>query len=433
MNEFHDAPSDTIKVIFLAAGSDGDIHPHLGVGRELMARGHQVLFLTSFDYVDMARECGFESLSVLGPADKQQFDLAENVGAPAKVRSRFRYFSRKVAEICEQVACRLDGRSIIVCPPFGYTMAKLLHLRYGVPYVSTALSPASLCSLIRPPAFKSGDWFLRLPYPTRKLIFRGAEQFVIDPIFRGVLRELIREMDVPRPNRILSEWWYSPQRILGLFPDWFCPKPDDWPGPLALTGFPLFHRKAEESKLPPGLCRFLEAGAPPVVFTPGTETRDARTFLEAAVGAAEASGNRAVLLTRLADQLPPLPPTVCHENYAPLHLLLPKAGAVVHHGGIGTTAQCLRAGIPQLVVPGRLDQFDNAQHVERLGCGRAQRNHLDSRAMAENLQYLLTAPEVRAACRSAQARMEPGTVTCSRAADIIEQTFRETQAFRAEH
>jgi rhamnosyltransferase subunit B len=303
-------------------------------------------------------------------------------------------------------------------------MAKLLHLRYGVPYVSTALSPASLCSLISPPAFKSGEWFSRLPYPARKLMFRGAEQFVIDPIFRRVLRDLIRDLDLPRPHRILSHWCYSPQRILGLFPDWFCPKPDDWPGQLALTGFPLFNPRTAESELSPGLCRFLETGAPPVVFTPGTETRNARTFLEAAVKAAEASGRRAVLLTRLVDQLPPLPATICHENYAPLHLLIPKAAVIVHHGGIGTTAQCLRAGIPQLVVPGRLDQFDNAQHVERLGCGRVQKNHLDSRAMAENLQYLLTAHEVRAACLSAQVRMEPGTITCSRAADVIEETFR---------
>jgi rhamnosyltransferase subunit B len=424
MGQFREAPQEKIKAIFLAAGSDGDIHPHLGLGRELMARGHKVLFLTSFDYIDMARECGFDTLSVIGPEDKRQFDHAESLGATAQIESRSRFFSRKVAEIFDLVASQLDERSIIVCPPFGYAVAKLLHLRYGVPYVSTVLSPASLCSLIDPPAFKSGEWVSRLPYAARKLLFHGIEQFVIDPVFRIVLRGVIQELDLPKPHRVMREWCYSPRRILGLFPDWFCPKPDDWPPQLALTGFTLFNQcAAKEAELPPGLCRFLTMGSPPVVFTPGTETRNARTFFEAALKAAEETGSRGVVLTRLADQLPSLPATMCHESYAPLNLLIPKAAVVVHHGGIGTTAQCLRAGIPQLVVPGRLDQFDNAQHVERLGCGRVQKSHLDSRAMAENLRYLLTSPQVRDACRSVQIRMEAGATACSRAADFIEETF----------
>jgi rhamnosyltransferase subunit B len=422
MEKLREVPSNPIKVIFLAAGSDGDIHPHLGLGRELIARGHKVLFLTSFDYIDMARECGFDTLSVIGPDDKWQFDHADNLSTTAKMKSRCRFFSRKIAEICELAADVLDERSIIVCPPFGYAVAKLLYLRYGVPYVSTVLSPASLCSLINPPAFKSGEWFSRLPYSARKLLFSGAEKFVIDPVFRMVLRDVIRAFDLPRPHRVMREWCYSPQRILGLFPDWFCPKPDDWPTLLTLTGFPLFNQGAEKSELPLGLSRFLATGAPPVVFTPGTETRNARSFLEAAVGAAEQTGSRGVLLTRLADQLPPLPATICHENYAPLHLLIPKAAVVVHHGGIGTTAQCLRAGTPQLVVPGRLDQFDNAQHIERLGCGLVQKNCLDGRAMAENIRYLLTSPQVRNACRSVQTRMDPSAMACSRAADVIEDT-----------
>ncbi len=411
-----------MKIVLLAAGSDGDIHPHLGLGRELMARGHRVLFLTSFDYIDVARESGFDTLTVIGPDDKQQFDRTES--AIAKVKSRCRFFSRKIAEIYEATAAQLDESSIIVASPFGYAVAKMLHLSCGVPYVSTALSPASLCSLRNPPAFKSGEWFSRLPYAARRLLFRSAEQFVVDPMFRKLVKDLIRKLNLPKPHRILSEWCYSPQRIIGLFSDWFCPKADDWPDQLALTGFPLFHPRKASDELPLGLCRFLETGPAPVVFTAGTETRDARIFFETAVRAANELGSRAVVLTRLADQVPPLPITICHEKYAPLHLLLPRAGVLVHHGGIGTTAQCMRAGIPQLVAPGRLDQFDNGQHVERLGCGRMQKNYLDSRRMAENLRYLLRAPEVRDACRSAQGRTEPGTAACRRAADFIEQTFR---------
>jgi rhamnosyltransferase subunit B len=144
MSKFCKSPTETFKVILLAAGSDGDIHPHLGLGRELLTRGHEVIFLTTSEYTEMARECGFEAMIAMGPEDGEEFDHAERLNAISKIKARSRFFSRKVAEICDMAASQLDRRSILVAPPFGFTAAKLLHLRHGVPYVSTVLSPASL-------------------------------------------------------------------------------------------------------------------------------------------------------------------------------------------------------------------------------------------------------------------------------------------------
>jgi len=81
-------------------------------------------------------------------------------------------------------------------------------------------------------------------------------------------------------------------------------------------------------------------------------------------------GCRAVFLTMKPQQLPAdLPDSIFVAIYAPFSRLLPRASAMVHHGGIGTTSQCLAAGIPQLVVFMSLDQPDNAARVERLGVG----------------------------------------------------------------
>lgn len=417
-----------MKVILFAAGSDGDIHPHLGLGCELKARGHEVLFLTTFDYVESVHACRLEALSVIGPQEAEEFAGAENLGPMAKTGARCRFFSRKVYEICDVVASRLNDRTILVAPPFGYAVAKLLHLRYGTPYVSTVLAPANLCSLKNPPAFKSGEWFARLPYSARKLLFCGAERLIIDPIIRMLLKHTVRKLDLPSPRQVMSDWCYSPQSIVGLFGDWFCPKAEDWPEQLVLTGFPLFDPKSETQQLSTGLRQFLDAGSSPIVFTAGTETHKPRAFFEAMVKIATELGVRAVVLTRHADQLPRLPETIWHETYTSLDRLLPRARALVHHGGIGTTARAMQAGVPQLVLPGRLDQFDNAQHVGRLGCGLVQEGSWDSSAIAEKLQYLITAPEVQRACRLAQARLEPGQKARSHAADIIEQTFRATLA-----
>nr|MBA3625578.1 glycosyltransferase [Methylibium sp.] len=64
-----------------------------------------------------------------------------------------------------------------------------------------------------------------------------------------------------------------------------------------------------------------------------------------------------------------LPNWACHVAYAPFDALLPRLATLVHHGGIGTCAEALAAGVPQIVVPFAHDQFDNAARLERLGLG----------------------------------------------------------------
>jgi hypothetical protein len=73
-------------------------------------------------------------------------------------------------------------------------------------------------------------------------------------------------------------------------------------------------------------------------------------------------GRRALFVTRL--------PLVRHAHYAPFSQLLSRSAALVHHGGIGTAAHALKAGVPQLVAPCCYDQFDNAAHLRRLGVSR---------------------------------------------------------------
>jgi rhamnosyltransferase subunit B len=393
-----------------------------------MARGHHVIFITTFDYVDVARECGFEVLSFLGKEEKQDFlRNTDGLGGMAKMKRYCRFLAGKAAEICDLAASRLDGQSILIAPPFFYAMAKLLHVRFGTPYVSTVLVPAHVYSLKSPPSFKSTQWYSSLPYTIRKPLFRTGEQLLIDPFFRMLLKESCQRLGLPRPSRVISEWWYSPQRVVGLFYDWFCPAPDDWPDRVTLTGFPMFHPNAKD-ELSAGLSQFLETGPPPIVFNPGTETQNPRSFFEAALNAVEALGVRGVFLTRFTDQLPKLPETIWHETYTSLPLLLARARALVHHGGVGTIALALHAGIPQLVLPGWTDQLDNGQRVERLGCGLVELNPLNTQALIEKLEYLMASAQVQQACRSMQALVEPGATVRSRTSEIIEESFRVARA-----
>lgn len=169
----------------------------------------------------------------------------------------------------------------------------------------------------------------------------------------------------------------------------------------------------------------LEAGPPPIVLTPGSANRHAAAFFRAALGATSQIGQRAVCVTAHADHLPaPLPDGALHASYAPFATLFPRAAAVVHHGGIGTSAQALAAGVPQLIVPMGFDQPDNAVRLVQLGVGAAipARRVTGPRAAAA-LRALLTGTRTQSACRRWREAMD-SEAAIRRACDLIEEQFR---------
>jgi UDP:flavonoid glycosyltransferase YjiC (YdhE family) len=220
---------------------------------------------------------------------------------------------------------------------------------------------------------------------------------------------------------VFREWIHSPQRVIGLFPDWFGPPQVDWPPALRLTGFPLFDDPDDGWQVPDALRRFLDAGEPPILFTPGSANQKAAAFFRAALDACARLGRRALLLTRYAGHLPALPRTAHHEPFVPLGLVLPRCAALVSHGGIGTLAQGLAAGVPQLLMPMGFDQPDNATRVERLGAGKwLASSEFDGDHVAATLGPLLSDPSVAAECRRwcAEIRRQRALdATC----DLLEQ------------
>jgi UDP:flavonoid glycosyltransferase YjiC (YdhE family) len=177
--------------------------------------------------------------------------------------------------------------------------------------------------------------------------------------------------------------------------------------------------------MPPELIRFLDSGGQPVVFTLGSSAVwVARDFFRESIEAAKRLGRRAVLLIGDERNRPPsLPEGVIAVDYAPYQTLLPRACAVVHHGGVGTTSQGLLAGVPTLIVPFAFDQSDNAEHAYKLGTSRTLylKNYF-ARRVANELHELLNHPTyARGAVEvSQQLKQEDGP---GRASDLIEQVM----------
>ena len=237
----------------------------------------------------------------------------------------------------------------------------------GMRGVMVHLSPACLRSAIDPaktPPLPTAAW---MPGWWNRLTYWAADALVMDRALARPVNAFRRTHGLPPVKRIFNSWIHSPDRVIGLFPDWFAAPQVDWPSQTVLTGFPLYD-EADVTPIDPDLEQFLNGGEPPIAFTPGSAMRHGDEFFAEAIGACRLLGRRGVLLSRHRDHLPEnFPAGIRHVEYAPFSRLLPRCAAIVHHGGIGTSAQGLAAGIPQLVVTMAHDQPDNAARLRRLG------------------------------------------------------------------
>jgi len=224
----------------------------------------------------------------------------------------------------------------------------------------------------------------------------------------------------------IHEGQHSPSLSLAMFSEVLGAPQPDWPASAAQSGFAYFDQGPQPG-FPPELEEFLDAGSPPIVFTLGTAAVfSAGDFYRQSIAAAQRLGRRAVLLIGRdpANQIAePLPEGIIAVQYAPYSRVFPRAAAIVHQGGIGTTAQALRSGRPMLVMPHAFDQPDNADRVVRLGVGLTiPKSKYNADRAGRALGRLLNEPSFarKAAIVGERLQKEDGaTVAC----DLLIRTF----------
>jgi rhamnosyltransferase subunit B len=382
-----------MHVILVTMGSAGDLFPFLWIGRALCERGHRVDFLGPEQhalYVDAAG-LTFHGLPA-DPAVLDHPDLWHPTRGLAVVWDATR---PAMAQLPSLVAALDSGKdTLLLVHPLALPEADICrHNRPGLRIAATWLAPSNLPTVHDP--LLLGPWPVPtwVPHGVRRWLWRTLAARFIDPVALPGLNAAREELGLPRVRSLIDYIQTIPDLSLALFPVWFAAPVPDWPQPLYQAGFPLYDPDPDAA--PSATLRaFLAAGAPPVVFTPGTGNRQAGRYFEAAAQAVARLGLRAIFLTPHREQLPgSLPPSICWQDYVPLKALLPHVAALVHHGGIGTTAEALRAGTPQLVVPLAHDQFDNAARVMALGAGASlHARRVTPARMAAALRQVVTGP-----------------------------------------
>lgn len=416
------------KIVMATHGSWGDLHPFMALGQALVARGCDVVLASHPDYrakvaaaglrftdYGASRETYVEDLR-LHPAEIIK-GLSTDHGFMIK-RLIAPYLESSIRDISPVVAdCDLVLGSSFA---YGAHIAALLHHK---PFTTVALQPTVLMSSYDPPKVRKAPFVFdprtEIGATYNRLVMKTGEHLMAatQAQVRRVYKHHGLKADIGLGGIV------SDHQTLALYSTVLGDYQRDFPPHTEIVGFPFYDSEnGDAPRLDSRLTGFLDAGSPPLVFSLGTAVVfGGEDFYRAAIATANALGERAVIL---AGQESPLltedfGPDICVVPYAPHSLLFPRARAVIHHGGIGSTAQALRAGRPQLVTPVFGDQFDNARRLKKLGAARVLNyDHWQPGAAVAQLKRLLTDRAVTQYALVAADRVadEDGAQT---AADIV--------------
>lgn len=386
------------RIILTTLGSLGDLHPYLALGLGLRDRGHDVAIATMRHYQPKVELLGLEFQPIrpelMGMEDPKiaavMMDLKN--GTEWIIRT---YILDNLRDTYADLLAACQGADLLVANEVIYA-APLVSEILDIPWVFGMLTPGAF--------FSDHDPFVMPMYPALAK-FRGPIlSQLVNKLGRWITRswstpvhQLRQELGLSPVGNVIIDDKFSPYLVLGLFSEVMGARQPDWPSHVTITGFTFYDGQREQS-IEPELQAFLDRDEPPIVFTLGSAAVNCPgDFYRESIKAAQMLDRRAVLL--IGENPPPvdLPDSMIACKYAPYSLVFPRACAIVHQGGIGTTAQGLRSGHPTIIMPYSHDQPDNAARVQRLGTSRTiGRDRYSAARVAKELRELIENPSYAA-------------------------------------
>jgi vancomycin aglycone glucosyltransferase len=352
----------SLRVVLATVGSRGDVQPMLALAQVLAARGHVPVLAAPPNFEAWVRSLGFEFVPV--GVDIQLF-LAEHrdalTGNPVKlIQQTSRYFSeqipiqaRQLEPACADADAIVYGGLALVAP----TVAAYLHLPVlGVLYTSCIL-PSSRHPPISIPWHGLPNWM-------NDLLWR-ANHLLTDSLGLDSINAVRAGFGLPPVDQLRSHLFEDHPLVIAADEVLFPPDPL-WRGRYPYANFIFFD---DPAPLDPALDDWLRDGAPPVFVGFGSMSGAGTDRVERMiVEAVSATGRRCLVGAGWAGLgAGALPPGWRVVREAPHALLFPRTAVVIHHGGSGTTASALRAGVPQVLLPLILDQFHHAHRLHLAG------------------------------------------------------------------
>jgi UDP:flavonoid glycosyltransferase YjiC (YdhE family) len=412
------------RVVLATFGSHGDLNPFLAVALRLRERGVRPVLASSAVYREQVESEGIEFChmrpdleAVVQRVGLDQSQLVRAVRAQPQFLLRQLLLPHLAESYADSLTC-LAGADLVVTHSVAYG-ARLAAEKLGVPALGIVLQPMLFLSAFDPPVGGPRPRLTRAIYRlgpgwTRAFFALGKRW---SRRWARPIDELRQSVGLPaQAAHPFFEGQFTANGTLGLYTSLLGEVQPDMPPQTRIVGFAFHDREhGRPAPLAPSLIQFLSQGPRPLIFTLGTSAvHDAARFMEQALAAVHKLQARAVFVLDAERQRAwsqHASPEIMITGYVPYSLLFPHAEVIVHHGGIGTSAQALRAGRPQLVVPHLVDQPDNAHRMARLGVARTlDLEGFHSTRIVAALQQLLQDPTYaeRAAVIGERVRREDG-------------------------
>jgi rhamnosyltransferase subunit B len=360
-----------MKILISTVGSHGDILPFIALANEFIKKGHTVVFYANpfFKSLISNDEIKFVEIGTIKEY-KKMFSSSNNIDSTKSFKLVASEFMRLCPIFYDAIKKDiLENNTIIISSSLLFA-GRLLEETHNIPCVTIHLSPCVFRSNINPARLVPNWIESKTPLFIKNISWWLLDKFFYEPNFTKPLNKIRKELGLNSVNRIFKSWIHEGSLVIGLFPEWFAKPQSDWDKKIILADFPLYDN-CKNNIFSKDILDFLESDIPIIGFSAGTATATAQDFFKVSIEACEKLGVKAVLLTHFSEQIPiNLPKNIIYVNYAPFSELLPKLSLFVHHGGIGSTSQTLKAGIPQIIRPVAFDQFDNSIRAVNLGVAK---------------------------------------------------------------
>jgi sterol 3beta-glucosyltransferase len=417
-----------MRIAIIAMGSRGDVQPYLALGKGLKAAGHFVRLITHENFEQLVTSHGLEFCPVKG-------NVQEVMESPEILKlleqGNFLAINAYTSKIVKDISidwardglAACEGMNLIIAGVGGLYIAISLAEKLNIPFLQAYIFPftptKAFPAVLFPQSIsRLGGTVNRLSHHLFRQImwqgFRKADRLARQQVLNLPPAPFFGSYNSPIVRQYPALYGFSPSVIL---------LPADWHN-TQVTGY-WFLDAANDWIPPAALTKFLDSGAPPVYI--GFGSMGSRNPVETAdlvLAALERTGQRGILVSGWGGLSQAyLPDTVHMVDSVPHSWLFPRVAAVVHHGGAGTTAAGLRAGVPSIVVPFFGDQLFWGQRVEKLGVGTAPipRKQLTVEKLAQAIDRAVTdrVMRQRAANLGAKIQAEDGIANAVRVIESI--------------
>ena len=375
-----------MRFIMVTHGSEGDYFPFTTLGRQFKQQGHEVILLGQEDAVRIAQKHGldFHSICPVSHALAVQRRLPEMLAGTAANQLNI-LWEIMVEDVTRRIQNKIEellvpGQTVV----FALSRligARIARDRFHFPLISVNLTPTCFDN------------------------FMDCQEQEADRVIGHRLNQLRAEWNLAPLDQSIMRWCYSPDLTLALFPAWFAPGLAHWPKNTLHTTFPL--PPLSDQPLDEELTALVQAPAKPMVFIGGTFNMHPQAFLDTMYALCDRLHRPGILLG-WRGPVPENPPAnITIRPFVPLSALLPHVALYIHHAGVGSIAEGIRAGVPQIALPNILQQKGLARRLEALGLGYNLEDQVPSVELVQPLaEQALKSQQLKSRCSEFSTRFK---------------------------